>query len=373
MKKLKTSRVGRTYTICPAQPSDAPQLASLVMRAMGKECCQWFVGKGKKVSDFKKALISLMEQPATQYSYQNTLCAYVNNQLAGVLIAYDGAKLHSLRAPFIQLAQERWQRDLSDIADETSAGELYVDTLAVKWKFRRQGIATSLLRAAAERATRLGIERIGLLVDDSNLQAQKFYDKVGLKQVGVNMWGGHAMRHLQLDLSAGVDNVFPYTTVIIDTPFGPLRLCGDAHALVKCQWADTLSPAERLVSTDDAQAEELQSMILAKKQLTNYLKGRRRTLRLPLRLQGTPFQQKVWQALRQIPFGQTISYSELAAQLGCPSASRAVAQAARSNPLNLLVPCHRLVGVRSLGGYCGSVPAGLRLKEQLLSLEGARL
>ncbi|NJQ02828.1 methylated-DNA--[protein]-cysteine S-methyltransferase [Streptomyces zingiberis] len=99
-----------------------------------------------------------------------------------------------------------------------------------------------------------------------------------------------------------------------------------------------------------------------------YFAGERPEFDLPLRLDGTPFQQTVWSALRDIPYGATLSYGELAARLGRPSASRAVGLANGRNPIGIIVPCHRVVGAGgSLTGYGG----GLDRKRQLLALEGA--
>ena len=94
-----------------------------------------------------------------------------------------------------------------------------------------------------------------------------------------------------------------------------------------------------------------------------------RVFQLPLAPAGTPFQCAVWEELRRIPYGATVSYGDLAARLGRPKAVRAVGQANHRNPLPILIPCHRVVGKDgSLTGYAG----GLALKEALLKLEGAR-
>lgn len=102
-------------------------------------------------------------------------------------------------------------------------------------------------------------------------------------------------------------------------------------------------------------------------QLQHYLAGTRQRFDLPLHLCGTPFQQAVWQALQEIPFGETRSYAQLAAAVGRPRATRAVGTAMGSNPLPILIPCHRVVrSDRTLGGYRG----GLAMKQDLLRLEG---
>lgn len=104
-------------------------------------------------------------------------------------------------------------------------------------------------------------------------------------------------------------------------------------------------------------------------QLCAYLDGKRRTLDFPCRPAGTPFQQTVWQALREIPFGEVRTYGQIARHIGRPGASRAVGTACGKNPIWLAIPCHRCVGADgSLTGYAG----GLAMKKALLSLEGRR-
>lgn len=104
-----------------------------------------------------------------------------------------------------------------------------------------------------------------------------------------------------------------------------------------------------------------------RRQLAAYFKGKRRAFTLPLELDGTPFQCRVWDALRHIPYGHTVSYGEIARRIGRPTASRAVAQACGANPLPLVIPCHRVVASDgSLGGFS----AGLHRKRKLLALEG---
>lgn len=109
----------------------------------------------------------------------------------------------------------------------------------------------------------------------------------------------------------------------------------------------------------------------AGRQLADWFAGRRRDFDLPLDPQGTPFQRDVWTGLCRIGHGQTRTYGELAADLGKPSASRAVGAATGRNPLSIIIPCHRLVGRDgSLTGYAG----GLERKRALLAFEaGAAL
>ena len=107
-------------------------------------------------------------------------------------------------------------------------------------------------------------------------------------------------------------------------------------------------------------------LLETERQLSEYFAGQRTQFDLPLEPRGTKFQIKVWQALREIPFGQTRSYLDLAKAIGSPGASRAVGAANGKNPLSIVVPCHRVIGAdRSLTGFAG----GLQAKAALLALE----
>lgn len=101
-------------------------------------------------------------------------------------------------------------------------------------------------------------------------------------------------------------------------------------------------------------------------QLREYFKGDRKIFTVPLKPDGTDFQQKVWKTLTEIPYGQTISYGEIAEKIGKPGGARAVGNANNKNPIAIIIPCHRVIGANgSLTGYA----AGLNIKKQLLSLE----
>ncbi len=108
----------------------------------------------------------------------------------------------------------------------------------------------------------------------------------------------------------------------------------------------------------------------AVEQLQAYFAGELQRFTLPLAPEGTDFQRTVWQALTDIPYGQTISYGQLAASIGRPSASRAVGGANGKNPIPVIIPCHRVIGSDgSLTGFSG----GLSLKRRLLRIEGVEL
>ena len=149
---------------------------------------------------------------------------------------------------------------------------------------------------------------------------------------------------------------------VVDSPLGPVTLVaeGDAVAGVYLHEQRHLPPAAAFGARDDRVLPEL------REQLTAYLDGRLERFDVRLAPLGTPFQAAVWDALREVPYGRTVSYGELAAAVGRPTAVRAVGAANGRNPYCLVVPCHRVVGADgSLTGYAG----GLERKRFLLDLE----
>ncbi|HMR47859.1 MAG TPA: methylated-DNA--[protein]-cysteine S-methyltransferase [Arachnia sp.] len=148
---------------------------------------------------------------------------------------------------------------------------------------------------------------------------------------------------------------------ITDSPLGPLILVADDGALVGLYMENQRHfPATGLGDrVDDA-------MPAVREQLAEYFAGQRRDFDLPLAPVGTAFQQEVWALLREIPYGATTTYGDLARQLGKPQASRAVGAATGRNRISIVIPCHRLVGsTGKLTGYAG----GVDRKEYLLALE----
>lgn len=185
--------------ILNAEKTQSKDIARLIMEAMNADCCQYFAGPRHTLDDFHQMMTRLVEQDETQYSYRNTLVAVSDEgTLMGICVMYDGGQLHRLRQAFVQAARCSLGRDFSEMADETQAGELYLDSLAVKECYRGRGIATALLRASADRAKAMGIPAVGLLVDKGNPAAEHLYRRVGFEYVNDSMWGGHPMRHLQL-------------------------------------------------------------------------------------------------------------------------------------------------------------------------------
>lgn len=117
---------------------------------------------------------------------------------------------------------------------------------------------------------------------------------------------------------------------------------------------------------EDMKQEETSLLAEARRQLGEYFIGERKVFNLPLQPKGTPFQLLVWEQLKQIPYGETRSYGQIAAAIGNPKASRAVGGANNKNPIGILIPCHRVIGASGkLVGYAG----GLDVKAKLLEIE----
>ncbi|HLN18280.1 MAG TPA: methylated-DNA--[protein]-cysteine S-methyltransferase [Acidimicrobiales bacterium] len=149
-------------------------------------------------------------------------------------------------------------------------------------------------------------------------------------------------------------------TLVVASPVGPLVLHGNERALVRLDLPGTTT----VPVSDDELPEPL---LKAAGQLDEYFAGQRRQFDVPSALHGTEFQRRVWTTLAGIPYGETISYAELARRVGRPTAFRAVGQANGANPIPIVFPCHRVVASSGgLGGYGG----GLDLKRRLLALEG---
>jgi methylated-DNA-[protein]-cysteine S-methyltransferase len=150
----------------------------------------------------------------------------------------------------------------------------------------------------------------------------------------------------------------------IASPVGKLKLVASADALVAVLWERERPNRVKLNTMTPAPQQPI--LLAAERQLAEYFAGARTEFDLPLQPYGSEFQKKVWQALREIPFGETRSYLDLAKAVGSSKAARAVGAANGKNPLSIIVPCHRVVGSDgSLTGFAG----GLDTKATLLALE----
>ena len=181
-----------------ATEAQASDIAKLIMMAMTDDCCLHFCGEGHGLDDFRRMMTSLVERTDTQYSYRNTLVAMEGQKVTGIAVSYDGGRLHQLRQAFIQAARKYIGKDHSGMDDETRAGELYLDSLAVLPEYRRQGIAQRLLKATKEKADAMGLPCVGLLVDQGNPVGEALYASAGFRYANDSHWGGHPMKHLVL-------------------------------------------------------------------------------------------------------------------------------------------------------------------------------
>lgn len=150
---------------------------------------------------------------------------------------------------------------------------------------------------------------------------------------------------------------------IHDSPIGPLTLHSSGAALTGLEFDQPRYPLPPSPAGEDA------VLALARRELDAYFAGKLKAFSVPLAPKGTPFQLKVWMALRAIPYGATRSYGQQAAAIGQPKAVRAVGLANGKNPISIIVPCHRVIGASgSLTGFGG----GLARKQALLDLEQGR-
>lgn len=144
----------------------------------------------------------------------------------------------------------------------------------------------------------------------------------------------------------------------IKTKVGELYLIANDDKLLGILWESRLKTDKKSPKNSVLEKTEIQ--------LKEYLDGKRKKFDIPLELEGTEFQKRVWKELQKIPFGKTISYKELAQRVGSPKACRAVGSANGKNPISIIVPCHRVIASDgSLGGYAG----GCDLKVKLLEVE----
>ncbi|MBZ2174260.1 methylated-DNA--[protein]-cysteine S-methyltransferase [Schnuerera sp. xch1] len=150
-------------------------------------------------------------------------------------------------------------------------------------------------------------------------------------------------------------NVFFYNTVI-----GRIGIAENGTAITDVFFHETDKPEKSAIRETDLTKKAIA-------QLTEYLTSKRKKFELPIHIdKGTEFQRKVWGALKRIPYGETRSYRDIAEEIGCPKAYRAVGMANNRNPISIIIPCHRVIGVNGkLVGYGG----GIDIKKKLLTLE----
>jgi methylated-DNA-[protein]-cysteine S-methyltransferase len=158
-----------------------------------------------------------------------------------------------------------------------------------------------------------------------------------------------------------------YVYKTMQSPVGELKLVATDDGLAAVLWENDSPRRVRLNIVAEDPTHPV--LVEAERQLTEYFAGKRTEFTLKLDFAGTAFQHRVWEALLSIPFGQTRTYAQIAAQIGNPAAVRAVGAANGRNPISIIAPCHRVIGsTGALTGFAG----GLTAKARLLTLEGAK-
>lgn len=140
-----------------------------------------------------------------------------------------------------------------------------------------------------------------------------------------------------------------------------LGFVADKDAIIRCKWTD-----QTAIEDYGNDLAETAAIDMAIQQISEYLEGKRKDFSIPLRIEGSLFRMKVWEELKKIPYGETVTYAELARRIGSPKAFRAVANACGANPCPIIIPCHRVV---ASGGKTGGYTGGLDIKLKLLEIE----
>ena len=176
-----------------ARREDAATIAQAVAMAIGDEMAlRAYCG-----DDYLAVLAEMAAREDTQYSWQNGLIAEVDGLVAGAVVGYDGARLGVLREGTFAVLRELLGRTPT-IVDETEVGEYYLDSVAVLPEFRGLGVGRELVAAFCEKAFSEGHERVGLIVDFDNPQAEKLYTSLGFRRINSRPFFTHQMWHLQL-------------------------------------------------------------------------------------------------------------------------------------------------------------------------------
>lgn len=282
------------------------------------------------------------------------------------------------------------------------------EMLEVGYLFRHshwhQGYATEAARACMEYAFNvLGASEVCSIIRDNNIPSQRVALRNGMRKaegVMVKHYRGAEMPHwLYLttreefsckaggctcnNTGRGSGKDSRILTVHYQAPCGEMLLGSLGDRLCLCDWTHELHPgrvANRLRKILKAESEDCgqisgdtpgqsafpEILLRTVRELDEYFRGERKEFDIPLLLAGSEFQKRVWQQLRHIPYGQTVSYGELAAAIGAPTSVRAVANANGANAISIILPCHRVIGSDgSLTGYGG----GIDTKRYLLELE----
>lgn len=162
-----------------------------------------------------------------------------------------------------------------------------------------------------------------------------------------------------------------FWTVLTDTPLGTILLVEEDGVLIRVKYLDSQPTSSRIeeyigAAGEDIYQQDTPFLNAVEAQLREYFAGNRTRFDLPFRYRGTDFQQYVWDVIASVPFGEYVTYGEIAERINHPNAARAIGNACGRNPIPIIVPCHRVLGSKgALGGYS----SGLDKKRWLLGLE----
>ena len=177
-----------------AQKEDAPQIAKLMILAM-TEIVYQFIGR----EDYEEGVLfltKLIEREGNQYSYTNSFVAQENGNVIGQISLYPGEQLASLRQPVLDLIKTEYNLDYFP-EDETEAGEIYLDTIAVNPNIQGRGIGKQLIQHIIEEYVTKNQQIVGLLVDKDNPNAKRLYERIGFQKVKDKIVFGKEMEHMQ--------------------------------------------------------------------------------------------------------------------------------------------------------------------------------
>ncbi|NKI25124.1 GNAT family N-acetyltransferase [Arenibacter sp. 6A1] len=188
-----------TLTFRTAKPADKTFVAPLMIQAM-EELALKFVN-GKQTSDAVAVFEHFFAQPQNIYSYENTLVAEDHTGIVGSITAYDGGLFQQLRQSFTTYLKEHYNFSMA-LENETTEGEYYIDTISVAPNKQGLGIGKGLISTLIQHATKRGYHNIGLLVDVSNPNAKRLYEKLGFTTMGIKTLLGEAYEHMVYQVGA---------------------------------------------------------------------------------------------------------------------------------------------------------------------------
>ena len=232
-----------------AMPKDAEVIAQAVVLAIGDEV----ILRSYCGDDYVAVLAEIARRDATQYSWRNALIAEFDGVVAGAIVGYDGAQLRALRNGTFTVLLECIGR-VPNILDETGRGEYYLDSISVFSQFRGLGVGRALIEAFCNKAFADGHERVGLIVDFDNSQAERLYASLGFERVGTRLFFKHQMWHLQrktnLDICKRVElssAITPFQRRVylelLNVPAGKTITYGELAQRIGCRSAQAVGQA----------------------------------------------------------------------------------------------------------------------------------